>query len=76
MQKLKKQLVDKEKALADEIEASLGFQAKLKELRFVTYFYTHEMEVNVSLFSSDQFFFKSCRLSLSHTRTACPVLDA
>ncbi|XP_047536698.1 ribosome-binding protein 1 isoform X2 [Vanessa atalanta] len=33
MQKLKKQLADKEKALADEIEASQALHAKLKELR-------------------------------------------
>ncbi|CAG9789331.1 unnamed protein product [Diatraea saccharalis] len=33
MQKLKKQLADKEKALADEIEASQAVHAKLKELR-------------------------------------------
>ncbi|XP_063539168.1 ribosome-binding protein 1 [Cydia strobilella] len=33
MQKLKKQLADKEKALADEVEASQALQAKLKELR-------------------------------------------
>ncbi|XP_062532090.1 kinectin isoform X8 [Bombyx mori] len=33
VQKLKKQLADKEKALADEVEASQALQAKLKELR-------------------------------------------
>ncbi|XP_047033920.1 kinectin isoform X7 [Helicoverpa zea] len=33
IQKLKKQLADKEKALADEIEASQALHAKLKELR-------------------------------------------
>ncbi|KAL0869100.1 hypothetical protein ABMA27_007404 [Loxostege sticticalis] len=33
MQKLKKQLADKEKALADEVEASQALHAKLKELR-------------------------------------------
>ncbi|XP_061728930.1 ribosome-binding protein 1-like [Cydia pomonella] len=33
MQKLKKQLADKEKALADELEASQALHAKLKELR-------------------------------------------
>ncbi|XP_060805240.1 ribosome-binding protein 1 isoform X2 [Amyelois transitella] len=33
MQKMKKQLADKEKALADEIEASQALHAKLKELR-------------------------------------------
>lgn len=31
--KLKKQLAEKEKALADELEASNGFQIRLKELR-------------------------------------------
>ncbi|CAK1550523.1 unnamed protein product [Leptosia nina] len=35
MQKVKKQLADKEKALADEIEASQALHAKLKELRTV-----------------------------------------
>lgn len=33
VQKLKKQLADKEKALADEVDASQALQAKLKELR-------------------------------------------
>lgn len=33
MQKMKKQLADKEKALADEVEASQALHAKLKELR-------------------------------------------
>ncbi|CAH4031899.1 unnamed protein product [Pieris brassicae] len=33
MQKLKKQLADKEKALADEVDASQALHAKLKELR-------------------------------------------
>lgn len=35
MQKMKKQLADKEKALADEVEASQALHAKLKELRSV-----------------------------------------
>lgn len=33
MQKMKKQLAEKEKALADELEASKAFKAKVQELR-------------------------------------------